>query len=328
MEKIRYTCVADTVFSLLLYLLYTDDEDGKETFFCVGDSVGSEVAARLPHCFFYHHPRSKMELIKLRIKSIKYRKKIRKTQIFAQDHIHGAMLIGHSKYTLLEDALGFFNTKIKETNNPYWLIFFGKKNLFKRMYGKLMYASFFYDKIFGQNKQCINRIITTREATTSEFIDGRKYEVVDINSLWVNSSETKKNFILKVFNVSNEMLSIIEQSSVLFLTSPFMEVMNISETDFFEILKPYYQKYINDNICIKPHPKECKFPYEKYFPQATVLKTRAPMELLNLVGAKIRIVVSEGTSAIRCLPSNVEIEYADLSINDELYMKYGYLIGK
>ena len=327
-EKLKYSCIVDTVFSLLLYLLYTDNEDGKKTFFCVGDSVGSSIAERLPNCFFLHHPHSRLGVVKLRIKSIYYRIKIRKTQKYAQDHIYGVMLIGHSKYTLLEDGIGFFNRIKKETRIPFWMNYFGKKSMIKKIYRRLMYGSIIYDKILGINDQCVNRIITTQESINSEFIRGRSHEVVDIGCLWRSSSITRKKFILNVFGVSDEIITTIEQSSVLFLTSPFMEDVGISEEECYELLKPFYEKYINEKICIKPHPRESRFSYEKFFPKAIVIRTHIPMELFSVMGTKIGKIVSEGSSAICSLPSSMEIEYVDFSINRVVFERYGNLCEK
>lgn len=326
-KELQYSCIVETVFSLLLYLLYTDDEDGNKTFFCVSDSVGLSVAEKLPNCYYVRRPQRREDILKMRLQTLLLRLRIGKTNIFAQDHGHGVMLIGRSNYTLLEDAIGTLYMIDKE-NNPYWRIYFNKRNIIQKIYGRMIYGHLFYDKVLGNNKQCVNRVVTTQEAANSIFFSGHKCEVVDIFALWNNSSEIKKKFILNVFDITNDLVVSMEKATVLFLTSPLMEESKASEKDCYEILKPYYDKYKNNNICIKTHPRDKLFPYEKYFPQATVIRSRAPMQLFYMLNIKVCTVISESLSAVKGLPHSVEIKFVDFSTNKLLLERFGDLKKK
>ena len=51
MEKIKYVCVVDTLYSLSLYLLYQSYDKYDETLFFVGNVIPESVSSKLSHVF-------------------------------------------------------------------------------------------------------------------------------------------------------------------------------------------------------------------------------------------------------------------------------------
>lgn len=82
----KYSFVGDTTYSLLLYLLYSSDEMLHNTTYYVGSNLSPcklEPKIVMPPLKSY----SNSDRIKYRLKCLRYRAALRKSNIFAQDHL-------------------------------------------------------------------------------------------------------------------------------------------------------------------------------------------------------------------------------------------------
>ena len=106
--KNRYSFVGDTTYALLLYMLYANDEMLRNTTYFVGHNLAScNLLCKkiMPVLSSY----SDKERVKYRLRCLKYRMGLKKSFIYAQDHLYfSAPLIDNLKYTVLEDCPNFF----------------------------------------------------------------------------------------------------------------------------------------------------------------------------------------------------------------------------
>ena len=142
-----------------------------------------------------------------------------------------------------------------------------------------------------------------------------KVEVINLEKLWNDLSSKEQSTILKFFNFNNP-----ENIDVLLITQPFSEDEILDFDEEIRIYSEIVEKY--PNIVIKPHPREFK-DYSKIFPNISVLDKDFPLELLELIGIKVRKVVTvSSTAAMHFSDSEIEIYdgviHSDIDLRESL----------
>lgn len=315
MTVLRNICIVDTTYSLMLYLLNMDMSDIYLTLFFTGDTVGNEIREKLPfNIYLPTKERTWQFKIRLRLNRIFRWHCFLGKNIYAQDHIeHADLLIGEKKYTLLEDAPGCY----KQNENHEFLKPF-IPNRGKTIKSKLKYHfshSSIYGKTFGTNRQCVNRWVTDKRDFDSKYINNLAFEYINVKTIWKNSSPKKKRFILSVFDIKEEDVRSYQKTDIVILTQPFMSDCNLSEKEMLDLYKPYIESY--KHVVIKPHPRD-KFEYQKYFPQAQIMKTTAPMQLFNLLGFSPLTAMTVSSTALSAMPETTHKIFLGTGISAKL----------
>ena len=324
MRKIKFTCIVDSVYTLSLYLLYQSYENIMATQFFVGSTISDEVCSHLLDCVKISTKAgdydSAKKMKRLRWRCLRYIPRILNTKIYAQDHIRFApQLILYSKYTLLEDAPGVFT--MADDVNHHFCATVVSPDLKTRIWQKI-YVGNICNHHFGENSQCINRIITEEKDVVTKFIKGKKYELVNLTQLWNRSGEWKRGYIEEVLGITPDLLRIVSSADTLYLTQPLMEDCGLSEKELEEIINPYYEKYKSNGFVLKPHPRD-KFDYKKHFPEAQVFQTLVPMQLLSIMGVKFKRAITMFSTAVSLLPPDTEVIWIGTKVNDKIYAMYG-----
>ena len=323
MAKIKYTCIVDTTYTLFLYLLYQNQEDIERTMFFVGDAISDDIAAQLPNCVKISTNKEDYEgkenLWRIRWNLFwKYHLAICCTKIYAQDHLRfSSQLICGLKYTLLEDGPRTFTANkdndIFRKRPPLDL----KTTLWIKIFIGTIHG---YE--FGRNRQCVNRIISSAEDISSPLIAGKKYELVDRNLLWGKNSKQEKDYIMRVFNITNETLKIAKNAHTIFFSQPLITDCGLTEDEHLSIILPYYERWKIDGFVIKPHPRD-KFDYKKHFPDAIIMNCKAPMQLLNTMGLAFKRAITVSSTAVSDLPPETELIWIGNEINPKLVRALG-----
>ncbi len=317
----KYTCIVYNVYALMQYLLYASDEQLKKTFFYLvhPGSFDADMVKRLGAAKWVYYV-SDESMWKQRLGILfKYRWRIRRTTIYAQDcHWMASWLIGNSKYIYLEDSPKCISLVRPEVD---FIKFPPRTKLGIPMVWK-------YGTVFGHpagtNQQCINRLLTQDIDIQSQYVRGKAYEKVDHLELWNKASDWKKSYILKVYDINNEVLSRLEKFQIWFLSSPLKEDANMTDEEIVQLYTPYFAEYQKQGLVIKPHPRD-KFDYEKYFPQALVLKSRAPMQLLSeMLKIKVKQAVTICSSAVSSFDENeTQVIRLGAKIHPKIMAAYG-----
>lgn len=307
----KYTFIGDATYALMLYLLYATDEMIKDTVYFVGDNCG---ACNIPNKIIMPriNPYTEKELIKYRINCLKYRRQLLKSEIYAQDHVFfAAPLIDNIPYNVLEDCPNFFNIReerheIKFRPTPSSLFYNWKVG---RIY--MRYA--------GHNPWCKKRIITSDVDKVLFEKQQLSYEQINLNELWTNASEFKKKYIIDAFSLPST--SHIYKDVVLF-SQPLMHDASFTESEVINLFRLYIDKYGADNILVKVHPRD-KFDYEKAFPGITSLRTKAPQQLLDIMGVKFKTAITVCSSAVSTLDKNCDIIWIGAEVDSRIVKAYG-----
>lgn len=157
-----------------------------------------------------------------------------------------------------------------------------------------------------------------RETTNFKY----NSEVVDLKELWDQKTEKEKRIILNIFKFNNNILKKLEKDTIILLTQPLSEDGVISEERKIEIYSEILNKYSGDSILIKPHPREIT-DYEKAFPNYYIIKEKYPIEILELLGVKIKKVVTLFSTAAFGLGRNLEIDFYGTEVDEKLYDRFG-----
>lgn len=311
----RYSFVGDTTYALFLYLSYATYEMIQNTTFYIGDNLKfCNLVNKIVMPPIVEYTTSAQMFY--RIKCLKYRRQLSRTSIYAQDHLpFSAPLIDNLRYTLIEDCPNFFSMfddseteKVKETSI--------REKIFKFKVGRI------YGCHRGYNPWCIGRLVTTE--IDNNVLDKRNltHEFVNIKRCWQEIDEKKKQYILKVFDFKYSILS--SKRSIVIFSQPLMEDCHLSVQEHMKIYEPYIKKFGSGNILIKKHPRD-NFDYEKYFPNIETLVTKAPQQLLSLLGMKFKIAITCCSSAVSTLDDGCEIIWIGAEIDKRIVRAYGHV---
>lgn len=328
--KKRYTYIADTVYSLFLYLLMMDVGQIQATRYFFGGAI-SRAIPRTSDKYLgevyridnYALKKSSVFvrcLYRVRMWFV-YLFKIAGTEIYAQDYLAFSQpLICGAKYTLLEDGPGCYTGRM---NNHFLRPF--KNGLLRRLVVWITWGRI-QGGVFGANNQCVNRIVTQQSDADADILKGRRFQIVNVKELWINSSEEKKDFIMRFFGMSSELKAQCQKIETIILTQPFCEDAGISAEELVEIYRPYVEKYLcTGGVLIKNHPRDT-VAYNEYFPDAVCINTPVPMQLLLFIGVKFKRVITAFSSGVSEFSKGTEIIILGSSVHPKVEATYKYNI--
>lgn len=134
-----------------------------------------------------------------------------------------------------------------------------------------------------------------------------KVELFNLKELWNKRNTYEQQEIIRLFLPEGiESISCLNVNTLL-LTQPLSEDIGaeFTEADKIELYRELLSGIDELTVVIKPHPRE-KTDYRKYFPCATVLNALCPMELLEILGMKVRKAITVNSTAIYNLDNSVE----------------------
>lgn len=214
------------------------------------------------------------------------------THIYGQDHlIFSPIIIRDNKITVIEDgAANYYSERsgIPQGNKLRKLII--------SIYGRMV-----MEPKYGRSRYADKVIMTGILPVLPELKD--KAEIIDVKKLWTTSSESKRDLILKIFNIDPTELEIAQSKTIILLTQPFNEI--ISEEELIKIYKDALTGYNQEDILIKTHPRDT-IDYQAVFKEYHVLQSPVPMELLDLLGLKFDKAVTISSTAIFSLPQETK----------------------
>lgn len=323
MRCIRNTCLVDTPFALALYLLRMPLNEILRTKFITGGSIDKSITDLLPNkCISFPSYSIRddwRQLLRLRLQKVLLFPSIYWSHLYAQDHLFiSAQIIGRKRYTLIADApngyVAWEKCAYPPFNRPQGISLKQKIKIW------LAFGGTMYNHKFGTNRQCVNRWVTSKEDMASSYIRQKNHEYIDAQQLWEQSEENKQKFILHIFGINDAELQLWKEAETLILTQPFREDCGLTDEEYIRIYKPCIQGH--SNVIIKPHPRD-KFDFDKYFPDVPVMRTLAPMQILNYIGINPRKAVTVCSTSISAMPDTVEKIMIGSKVNQKIFNTYG-----
>lgn len=323
---ITKVCIVDTTYTLSLYLLKMNMSEIRQTLFIIGNTIDSEMQAKLLHHIYINM--EDVDWTKSWRERLIYRLQILKKifyiyfpwiKIYAQDHLaYSDIVIWKKKYTLMEDSPEVFQyvdtVSFLKPFEPYKGENWKWKLKYHLVHGPI------YGKKFGINSQCINRWVTSKQDLSSPYIKGKNHVLLDYQELWRNSNREKQEYILSVFGLSSELIEEWKHNELLICSQPFQEDCNLTDAEMIELYKPYIEKY--KSTLIKVHPRD-HFKYIKYFPNVSIMKTKVPMQFLNIIGLNFPVALTVSSTALSSIPMDTQKIYLGTKINSKIFEVYG-----
>lgn len=240
------------------------------------------------------------------------------TKIYAQDNIPCASpIIGYKRYSEIEDAPYLFslykdNFRLNTFKLPKSLS--GLKQRLKR--GPI------WGRHLGRNMLCVNRYVSLLNPEDRN-IKGKPITEIKLDKLWTAASNKKKEYILNTFGINKEELSNMQSASTIILTQPFIDDANLTLKEQIELYRPYVDKYENEGVIIKPHPRE-KIDYKEFYPNVTILQAGIPMQIFNVLGVNFKRAITICSTAVSSMMSDeTEIVWVGTNIHPKIYKVYG-----
>lgn len=318
----RRVCIVDALYPLFLYLLYSTEEEVADTLFFFGRTIPESLAQqvgsfvygtafepddegrRLDHRILI----SRLKFMLINLLCVRGRK------VFAQDHLSFAeMLLCRRRYIHLEDAPGSYLAILERlkaapakpwTFRNYWLV------------GSLR------GRFFGTNPQCVNRLITRREELDHPLTAGRRHEYVDLVARWQALAPARREWFLKLFGVTPEVLDLIRSFDVVFFTQPIQADCGLTDEEMKDVMEEVFRACGTCQILIKVHPRDA-FDYARAFASVKVLRTSAPMQLLNFVCRPFRKAATICSTSVFMLPQTTEVLWLGTKIHQKIASRYG-----
>ncbi|MBR4520628.1 MAG: hypothetical protein IKO63_04370 [Paludibacteraceae bacterium] len=152
-----------------------------------------------------------------------------------------------------------------------------------------------------------------------------KGKLVEMRKLWDGKSIEHKQMIMKVFGLDESLIGKIGKYRTILITQALPST--ISESEKVDI----YQSLLQENgitqseLLIKSHYAE-KTNYRQAFPEATVIDTPVPAQLLDMIGYEADTALTISSSAIFAfVKPNTKIVFKGTEFDERLSRFYGVI---
>jgi hypothetical protein len=330
-NKINRVCIFCSIYSLLIYLLYSNEDELEHTYFFFSDDIPESIRKKIPNQYFvnisskYFFDAANKKMLVNIIKYIflafsfcifRYIKWpfIKKAEIYGNDHIfYFPFIIGKHNYTFIEEVPKIITFNLKKIYSH---------RLIKGIIKKIL-CTFISDVIgnyTANNKQCKALILT--ENDSASYIEGKTKYLIPLDITWKNIKPEKKQYILNVFDISDNDISVLKSKTNIILTQPLSGDRFTSEEEQINIYSQIIRNYDPSSLIIKAHPRDT-VNYRKYFPDVFVFNKPIPMQLLLLIdGLKIKKAITIFSTSIMSFPDSVEKEWIGTSVHPALLKQY------
>ncbi len=323
-DDVQQVCICVVIYPLLQYLLLNDLKTCKHhTAYILDETISAKIRNKLPCYTFKEYPQTAFYKLWRKIartfqaltRDIRH-PYLKTATIYAQDHDIVSILIGKHDYYLLQDAPNIYSalstdgciqTQLKEKKKQS---FRGKIETF--IYG----VPFVYHH--GANEQC-KRIFLT-EKNDCFLLDGKDCVINGLKEMWAGSSEEKRQFILRIFDVTEEDLQQIQSRPIVFFSQPTADLL--SDEEYVELLEKIFSRYDHSQLLIKTHPRD-HFNYVKYFPDIALFDKPVNVELLSLFNFSFTKAVTISSAAVFSLPESIELDWYGANVHPKIYAVSG-----
>lgn len=318
-NDVQQVCICITPYALLQYFLINELQICQQhTVYIFDESMNPSIKKKLPHIFFQNYFKESFfnkiyrKFVRIYTALTRYQHYpfLKTAKIFAQDHRFFSLFIGNRQYSLLEDAPNVLESVYRK-NSAVEITRYKKIHSFS---GRLEQAIYGTPCIYtyGNNNQCTDFYLS--KAPDALVLDGKNVHINSFQSLWEQSSDEKKQFILDIFDVTNEDMVILSQKPFIFFSQPLDTDFNINKNEYFKILEKIFSKYDYSKLLIKVHPRDT-FDYKRYFPNISIFNKTINLQLLMLNGLSFQKAITICSSAVYDLPQDIEVDWFGPSIH-------------
>ncbi len=307
-KKKRYPriCMVCTAFSLFEYLMYSSYEEIKKTFFIIEDWMYPDFGYKLNHVYrmpaWKHSFWWNQNLIWIRWYFIKWFKlpNFKKTELFTLDHLpYHAVFIGRHRYTLLED--GPYCHSVMYKDNVHFSYaeekelqhLTSKKRILLHRFRQVVYGPVYFNR-WGKNEVCSDIILSTDDYLY--YFRKKNIHRFNLKGIWQTFSIEKKNFILKVFDMTpGDIEMLMSKKIIIFTQALYPDYISIEEHG--RIWKDIISRYPIEQILLKPHPRDL-YEYEKEIEGLTIFRKKVPSQFFEVLDLRFLKAVTAYSSSV------------------------------
>lgn len=241
-----------------------------------------------------------------------------KKEFWIQDHLkYSPFFLGNFKELfLLEDGMENY-TDFKEKSS---------KKIKYSLKNKLLGGTFKIEKYkYGTSKKIKKIYLTGLDKIPEEIRN--KVEIVNLKKIWNNLNDFEKNKLLDIFFIKKENLKILKNKKIILITQPISEDSDLTEDEKISIYKEIIKEYKENEILIKPHPRE-KTDYKKYFPDANILEKNIPMEMISFLIEDLEEVITLFSSAVFEFKNISQVKFLGTKFDKKLSNIFGEIEAK
>lgn len=314
-EVIEAALLVDSTYSLLLYVLMYGKNRFEKTFFFTSDAISEAVRSKMRYHDFLSYrkfckgnffSRFFSRFMLHRLSYIKW-PFLKHVSIYGADHLwYSAPLLKNRTMTVLEDGVGNYDCKALERTTH-----FKHKLFYKWAFGSLM-----CEGEYGYPPQVNKVVLTGINAVPNCLKD--KIILVSMQDLWKKMAD--KEFVLNLFDLTNDDVSRLNKRRVVVLTQPLESVLG--EDELVNIYRQVITPYRADEVVIKTHPRDV-IDYSKHFPDVFVFSKQIPAELFSLIGIGFTDAYSICSTAVFSFPDSVAKHFLGTECHPLLLKEYG-----
>lgn len=322
---ITHVCVPATIYALLQYmLLFDDDIVFHHTHYFLTDTSTRLVCKKLKATYFKttftKDWKGRIERKFAKLTYIFERRKypfLKTAKLYANGHT-ATYWLGRRSYSLLADAPDFLTHNMNVDSLEYQR----QRRRSKTLQGKL--EMLIYGKpvvcFLGNNDQCEEVYLT--EPNISPVLQGKKVHIDTLQHLWEKASDYKKQFIMEMFDLDSEVYALLLSKKIWFFSQPFTTDAQMTEEEYRDLLKKIIERYGEDKLLIKLHPRD-KFDYGRYFPNIAKMSKPVNIQLLTLNKILPEKAVAICTGAVDCLPESVQLDWYGATAHPKILRFFG-----
>lgn len=298
-EKIKIG-VFDTPYSLLLYFLIF----GTEKIYFIFDQEICRIKGKKIKNFRKNNSRNILyKIIAIIYETIYFQLFLgtKKVEIYGQSHTRlGKRLLNKGDFFEIEDGVRNYKQSLRKS-----------KNILEKV----------KEKLKKKSSKNIKKIYLTGLASIPKDIEN-KVEIVSLKELWNNKSLEMQNEILTIFSFDLNIKEMIKEKDIILFTQPLSEDGVITESEKILIYSKIIEKYPQERLVIKTHPRE-KTKYRDIFKDCLVLDKPFPFEILSLLEVKFNKAVTIFSTAALGLKSDIKIDFYGTEIHPKILKKFG-----
>jgi hypothetical protein len=241
--------------------------------------------------------------------------------IFGHDHLFFSLYIMANKcYKLIEDGPHSFEVQWSEKSQNDYNMFWREKKL-KRKFLSIFLGNL-YGHSLGNNILCTELIITNNKLMP--YMKDKKITIISPHSLWECASGSKKETILRAYNITENDVYLLRSRSQVLFTQQFADDGFIDWDEQYQIYKKIISKYDTNSLLIKTHPRETS-DYKKMFSNVLVFDKPIPIQLLDIIGIRFKKAITVSSTSVMSFNYKLDIDWYGHEISDMLMKTKGHL---
>lgn len=234
-------------------------------------------------------------------------------EFWIQDHLkYSPFFLGNfKKLFLLEDGMENYTDFYQKASKK---IKYSLKN-------KLLGGTFKIEKYKYGTSEKIRKIYLTGLDKVPEEIEN-KVEIINLKKIWNNLKKEEKEKLLDIFLLKNENIKVLKNKKIILVTQPISEDSSLLEEEKINIYKKIIEKYDENEILIKPHPRETT-DYKKYFTNIDILEKNIPMEMISFLIDNLEEVITLFSTAVFEFKNISKINFLGTEFDEKLSKYFG-----